>query len=174
MPTPRPTCAWPARALLAGDPRTNAFAAEEVSAVARALIAAGSLDEGTARSVFDEYTVAVSVRQAGPPPGRWANRRPPSGNKVDLSASRAVTGRFRVGDEKAGLLLKRLVFTDESAHIELSGTVGDRVGNALAIQGIALDRTRSRRSRSWTTRAPPLRQPRARGTLPIRAGVPPL
>lgn len=121
--------------LLVCDRGTNPFAVEDVSAVALALIAAGSLAEATARSVFDEYTVAVTVRQGGPPLGRWPNRHAPGGDKVDLTASRAVIGRFPVGDERAGLVLKRLVFADETTHVELSGTASDRIGSALAQQG---------------------------------------
>jgi hypothetical protein len=117
--------------LLAGERGTNPFAVKEVSAVARALIAAGTLDEATARSVLDEYTVAVSVRQVGPPLARPPSGRAPGGDKVDLSASRAVTGRFPIGDDGAGLLLHRLVFADDTTHVELSGTGRDRIGSAL-------------------------------------------
>ncbi len=105
-------------------PRDELSPYHEAAAVARALMAARLLDEGTAKSVFDDYGLALCVRGRGLTARRERDRRGLTAEKVDLSASRAMLGEYLVGHEGTGLVLHKAVFGDDATYLELSWSSG--------------------------------------------------
>jgi hypothetical protein len=91
----------------------------EAAAAARALISAGSLDEDTANSVFDEYDLALCVRGRQIKARHWGDTSLAS-EKVELSASRTVVGPYPVGKQSAELVLHEVRFADDATYVELS------------------------------------------------------
>ena len=111
----------PSKRLQAASYRSNPMA--EAAAAARALIAAGSLDENSANLVFEEYDVALRARGHEITARHWGDRRAASeamSEKVDLTASRALVGHYPVGEEGAELVLHELVFADGAVYAQLS------------------------------------------------------
>jgi hypothetical protein len=96
-----------------------------VAAIGRGFVASGQLRDELVRSVIEEYLTALALR---------AHRRffrrahNPGTPRTTLSAQRVVVGDFEVAGSAARLVIQRIVFADDSTHMDAVG-VGAPPGN---------------------------------------------
>jgi hypothetical protein len=145
--------------------------AAQATAIARVLVAAGSIEPATVGSVFEEYNIASQVRVLGG--ATWfSHQQKPSPRRVHLSApQRVAVGPLAVGEEADGLVLLEALFDEEGTHLEFSGNTSGNLGAAMAQAGLGPGRptaapsrepdivddqggvatAKSRRERNWGT-----------------------
>lgn len=108
--------------LLLGDRQNNARQeGAEATVVSRALVAAGVLGHDRVQAIFDEYVLAMSLRQQMRGHMHMHHRNLARGQGTRLSAQRVAIcdTEFKVGHESR--TLERVLFADDATHLDLSG-----------------------------------------------------
>lgn len=111
---------------MAGDPhRGRPAEGADIGTAARALMAAGLLDEPAVQAVVDEYVTAAGLRGSRP----WSRfRRAGGGERRSLSCRRVAPGPFEVDTEGRRVLISKVVFTDTDTQVHASGIGGRATG----------------------------------------------
>jgi hypothetical protein len=126
------------RILLRQDPNRWMHETFEGSVISRALVAAGTIPEETARAVMDHYEIAMALRHPQGAHMRMHRRAAVQGGhrRVALTVQRvAVCERdFEHGGER--WTLERALFTDGTTQLDLSGTVAPSAGNRSRLSGL--------------------------------------
>jgi hypothetical protein len=119
--------------MIGGDPRRGwPQPGADVGVVARALKAAGDLEEDAVLAVVDEYDLAMSLR--GGSGFRFLHSRGQE-PRVDLSSQRVVFANFEVtvpGDQR--MVIRKIVFTANNVAVQTRGP-GSPPGGSNVLSG---------------------------------------